>query len=623
MMLTKEHLEVKVNIQQASKTYGGLENLLARPGHMLVTLDFDCYPEGTEVLTKRGWVDFAYLRMSDQVFQVDPTTLAGSYTAFTNYKVEQYVGDLHVFGNKRGSLAVTPNHRMLWLGQTHKSLNYRRESLAHEGIPVHGLHIGTAATEDASTNKYWDISERDLWIALLLQADGARTSSGSAYQIEVTKQRKINKITELLGPPSGVYNGRVKWAYVKFSSPLLVEGKTLDLSGLHPNMVNCFVDALTFWDGTPTSGGGCVYGQVDEMPVDTIQAYLTTSGVEARKIVEVVSTPWRREPFNFYKLRIKRKDRMRVRPGVDVRRIPYSGRIFCVSVPSGYLLVRQGGQTFVSGNCLEDKVLAGLSRDPNKLLLVGPGAKPNCGYIFNGANVPGVGQPFLDMGYDPYNSNAEIISKVKKELKPLRSMFKAFSLAFNYGAQPKKLQKILQLQGFHLTLEEVENIHRSMTDLYAVTGRYTKFLEAQWRQNGGWVLNGMGMPICCDGDKLKDLLNRVIQSSGHVILMYYIEIFTKELDKARISWKPSIIDWHDASTVEVPEEQAEETAHIMNESVHLLNDLLIGDREGMVPMTGKAAIHKNYAEDKCEDKEPWYERYQDMLQVRGLLKEVG
>ena len=610
----------RLNITQVPKVYGGLESLVARRGYTFVTLDFDCYPEGTDVLTSEGWVSFSQLKSTNKVVQVDPNTLRGSYTEFTNYISRDYEGVLCTFRNRAlGKLRVTPNHRMLWTGQADgRSDKWRRETKASDGVPTAGSHIAINTVVEHS--EFITVSERELVMAVLLQADGSKRKEENYFQIEVKKPRKVERLTEILGDEMRrTYKGHpgcYRWNHIKFQSELLDwKTKRLNLKRLSPDMADIFVRELTFWDGTLNSNS-CIYGQMNEETIDEVQAYLVRSGYKATKVVEIRSTNFRKEPFKFYKLRIRKATQVRLRPKIDEGVEHYKGKIYCVSVPSGYLLVRQNGHVFVSGNCLEDKVLAGLSKDPAKLALVGPNAKPNDGYIFNGSQVAGIGQPFLDEGYDPYNSNADVIKIIKKKHKGLRGLFKAFTLAFNYGARPKKLQKILLLQGHDKTLDEVEFMHRSLTDVYAVTGEYVRFLERQLKRNGGWVLNGVGMPVCVPEGKEKDVLNRVVQSSGHIILMMWINIYMTELQERGVQFWPSIVDWHDASTVEVAEGDAEEVADVMNKSVDWLNDILKGD----VPMTGKAAIHKTFAEDKCDlgDVESWYGRYVRICQERNL-----
>ena len=58
----------------------------------------------------------------------------------------------------------------------------------------------------------------------------------------------------------------------------------------------------------------------------------------------------------------------------------------------------------------------------------------------------------------------------------------------------------------------------------------------------------------------QDMLNRFVQSTGHDILTKYVRILTRNLRNASIQYTPIILDFHDATTVEVDADQAEQTA---------------------------------------------------------------
>jgi len=127
--------------------------------------------------------------------------------------------------------------------------------------------------------------------------------------------------------------------------------------------------------------------------------------------------------------------------------------------------------------------------------------------------------------------------------------------------------------------------------------RYVTWLQGMWRKNKGWVENAYGRPICIDKTREKDLLNAVVQSSGHDILQLYSRLAKEVLNEANIPWSPIIMDWHDEIIVEVPEEYGKIVFDLLEkETYKRLNNVL----QGTCPLSGAAALGKTLADIKLE-----------------------
>lgn len=163
-----------------------------------------------------------------------------------------------------------------------------------------------------------------------------------------------------------------------------------------------------------------------------------------------------------------------------------------------------------------------------------------------------------------------------------------------YGAGARKIHKTLTMNDVDISLPEVQEIYDGYWNLYSGIRKYQKHLEQQWKLNKGFILNGMGRPIGVHADYTKDLFNRNVQSTGHDILVLYIHKVTQELRRIGIPYTPYIIDWHDAVTVEVPEEHGPDTARVLESVIDTMNQ----EMGTVCPLRGKAVIGRNLAEVK-------------------------
>jgi len=262
--------------------------------------------------------------------------------------------------------------------------------------------------------------------------------------------------------------------------------------------------------------------------------------------------------------------------------------------------VSRPGYSFVDCdvNALEMVVTAELSQDRNLLSLYGPGAKKNDIYLFYGSMMAGIGPKITSLGYNPYEPTSEAIEATKKAFKKERSIAKLLILSDNYGSGVKKKQKILSLNGVEMTLREVEEMHNSLLEAKEGVLQYVEWLKDEWRANGGWVENGYGLPICVDEKYEKDLLNRVVQGTGHCILQLYARIAAEMLNDAGVEWYPIVMDWHDESIVEVRDDQVEVAKKIMEDSAYAELNRRLG---GTCPLKGSAAVAKTLAGIKLEE----------------------
>jgi DNA polymerase I-like protein with 3'-5' exonuclease and polymerase domains len=245
---------------------------------------------------------------------------------------------------------------------------------------------------------------------------------------------------------------------------------------------------------------------------------------------------------------------------------------------------------------IENVVLAELSRDSTLLRLYGPEANPNHdAYLYIGSYLPVIGDAILATGYDPENPTAESKSKAKKEAKWARDIAKVVVLSSSYGAGAGKIHATLESSGVDVSFYQVKKIHEKYWQLFSGIKEFERLLTEEWRENGGWVLNGLGRPICVAEALLKDIVNRVVQSTGHDIHMRYIRILDQIFSEMQLPVNWIIADFHDQSIVEVPIDIAEVVRDIMGVEAYSRLNAELG---GLIPLKGEAQIVRSLAEAK-------------------------
>ena len=247
---------------------------------------------------------------------------------------------------------------------------------------------------------------------------------------------------------------------------------------------------------------------------------------------------------------------------------------------------------------LEPHVLAELSRDRSSLSLYGPDAKPNDIYIYTAASMGGeLGQPFLDLGYDPSNPTKDAIELCKKKYKKLRNVAKLLVLSDSYGSGALKKYRTLRVLGYEFTFDQVKEMQDRLAEVYRGQKTFGKKLTDEWEANGGYVLGGLGFPVCACEEKKRDLTSSVVQSTGHHILMLALWKFTGLLSEHGIWHRPIIADYHDEFDYEIRVGDVEIAKRLLAETVRWINDDFL---KAQVRLKMDPQIATNLAEVKCE-----------------------
>ena len=277
--------------------------------------------------------------------------------------------------------------------------------------------------------------------------------------------------------------------------------------------------------------------------------------------------------------------------GLNLQQMPKDKALMgCFKARPGHSLVQ------LDFAALEPTLLAEFSQDKTLLDIYGPNAKPNQDiYLYIAAKIPALGKEIIKY-YNPDAPTAEGLAEAKKKCKRDRGIAKTVHLASAYGAGAPKIHETLLEGGVDISLGDVRQIHKDYWQLFSGVKRFEAELVTLHSATGGWIPNVIGRPICVDKGYLKDIVNRMIQSSGHDCLQIFIaNLYFLRADRS-LNWTPWIMDMHDETIVEVPDDEVEETVQTFVDALRELNAEL-----GMgIKLKGDPLVAQTWAEIKIE-----------------------
>lgn len=317
-----------------------------------------CFHPDTEVLTRTGWKRIPDLAEGEEVVAAYPSTGGGIALAWevpTQVFTKPSPGSLVHLRNEGIDLRVTDDHRMLAFCNTRGNVGTPKVVVPEDMGSVRywanaGVHGGGALAPDANL----------LRLAVATQADGNYPRNGKQIRFGFTKQRKIDRLLELL-TPHGADAYRVSTtsqgatqivinAALAEEVKALLDGKRLPLAwlSLTPESRKVVLEEAQHWDGTAGKRWRMwAYVSTEKQNIDVLQALASMSGYKTR--VSVSARP-NAKHAPCYRLAVK--DRHLTRGGnLSVERVPYEGDVTCLSVPASFVLVRDGGIPVITGQC--------------------------------------------------------------------------------------------------------------------------------------------------------------------------------------------------------------------------------------------------------------------------------
>ena len=343
---------------------------------MTLAISQGCYDDKTEILTEQGFIKFNDLPNYDaslKVAQVTEDASSMSFVNYTNYIKYHVNEELYSFQNKEKhvNLLVTNNHRMLTQKITQKKVDGHRVKKWNSLLKVNEADklscnrdvrfVNSAPIVDG-TKSILTPYERFL---IAYQADGATSPSGSSngnvsgtviYNFHFSKQRKIDRLTEILQKCELYYtilNGSDGTTTICVRTPVdnkphKVFSSWVNFQTIDSAWCKEFIEEVGYWDGSHTSENAIRYSSVHCENVNIVQTIAVMAGYKTKLIRKVRDTPRQ----DIYTVLIVKNSRYTSAGKISLQKIQYNGNVYCVTVPSGNLVVRRDGAVVVCGNSL-------------------------------------------------------------------------------------------------------------------------------------------------------------------------------------------------------------------------------------------------------------------------------
>lgn len=303
----------------------------------------NCFHPDVEFLTSRGWVKGEHLQDHDSVAQYDRTNGAISFRIPEVVHRYAWDGDLvHVFTDQQIDLLMTPDHNCLLRDRDDSWKVVKAEEYPEDHMQLSaGRYVGGQV----------HLGQEEVTLIAALQADGSVTQWGS-YDFSFQKRRKIDRFKAALDAKgirykqydrkSGakrfyIYREDIPdwWKDRKRFGPWLLslDRETFDL----------MADEVWFWDGCWNRKS--MFASAIKENTDWVQILTTLSGRRAkvRKYVsEGGSESWQVDASSKdYSMTTNRA----------LERVPYDGRVYCVTMPLGTCIVRYNGRVHITCQC--------------------------------------------------------------------------------------------------------------------------------------------------------------------------------------------------------------------------------------------------------------------------------
>lgn len=337
---------------------------------VVVEAEHLCYDDKTEVLTDNGWKLFRDLKRNDKVAQVDQPTRNLSFVVPRNFISYKYKGSMVKIKSLSVDLLVTPEHRAFYSSEWdfyHNNNNWRvspAKDLMNKYIVIpRACNWAGESPKEVRIGEYTIPFSKFVKLFGIWVSEGCTTCAGRRKFLVVSqspRSRYFSDIKKLFDD--------LKVKYISCKSGATIQFRIEDehfynyfrcfgksggkyIPGIIKNAscdsLRVFLDWYIKGDGHIKKNGAVHFVSKSEKLMDDLQEICIRLGMGCTKQNN-------KRYFRMETHKAKSGDNKwysKLRPS-NFSFQQYKGKVFCVTVPKGLILVRRGGKTAISGNCM-------------------------------------------------------------------------------------------------------------------------------------------------------------------------------------------------------------------------------------------------------------------------------
>lgn len=307
-----------------------------------IVVEGECFKPEAEVLTPNGWLRFDEYN-GEKVMQVKDD-LTGEFVQPLARIIKDYDGEMLKCNTKSCKIEATPNHNIVFID---KNNNLNKKMFKE---------INTNQVKIPTSIKFYgeglNISDDMIKLLIAIQADGTidyRKNGDKYIRISFKKIRKVERFEDLLIKNKISYTktlSKNNYTYFGFRCNEAFKEYPISWLNMSQEQLQLVISELVHWDGNKVPNRSQIeYSSSNYKNAEFIQTIAHLCGYSSTIMK-------RKNKFGeWYKVSILFQKKHVTMNSYKIKKIPYKGKVYCVEVPSGKILVRINGKISIVGNC--------------------------------------------------------------------------------------------------------------------------------------------------------------------------------------------------------------------------------------------------------------------------------
>lgn len=307
-----------------------------------------CFSEDVEVLTPTGWIPIIDVNVGDTVGTINKDTQAFEFNKVNDKFVYDNYKELYHIKSTVVDVMVTDKHGLLGFNQNNNKLEEFDAKYLATTSKRYKFMCGALENE----SKGIDLPEAFIRLLVNISADGSIEDAGVRFHLK--KERKITHLKALLNELGYEYSEtktkfgttriRIKTRYAKpIINTYFSTGKHLPtiLRDVNQEQALIILDEYSLTDGNKNKDAKNSYqiSSKKTTEVDLLQEIFSKNGIRSSQLKRISHSIL---TVNTNPLTCITRDNVKI--------VPYKGRVSCVSVDNGTLIIRSKGKTLITQN---------------------------------------------------------------------------------------------------------------------------------------------------------------------------------------------------------------------------------------------------------------------------------